>query len=202
MRTLLPLIVLAGCGTLAHIDPLPRTIDQQYATVVQVESVCGGVANTDSWGTGVVISENSVLTAAHVVFCPDIPTVRVYLPSGKSFQMEVVEDAAMFGDGTDVARLRTVGAYDRLNVHVPPPELTKPLLGDTLCIQTFDHGQRCGRFEPQDGKLWVQAPTYKGDSGAPVYEPNGGDLVGIAVGSTDEGWTHFIPLTAHWLSNT
>ena len=203
MRLLIPLLlVLGACGTLDHIPPHTRSEAQSQATVVQVHSNCNSVIGAaGSVGTGLVISEAHVLTAAHVVFCPSIPAVTAYLPArDRFFQMEVIEDAAVFGDGTDIAKLRLVGAYDRFKINVAPPAIGVPHLGDTLCIHFVGRPEACGIFDPEDGKLWVDAPSREGDSGAPISNEDG-ELVGFVHGG-DGTDTDFTPVTQHWLSGT
>lgn len=194
----LPLIVafMTGCGTLPHVEPQVRPPAAQAATVVVVESTCPSPYETIKDGTGVVISDNSVLTAAHVVRCADIPHVELWTATGGHFWMDVVRDDAMFGDGTDVARLRTIGAYDRFGIKVPPPTLGVPGYDDTVCAQPYGRKPTCGDIEAQNT---FRAETHPGDSGSPVYDD--GKLIGLVVAGGD-GYTEYVPVDSTWLQGT
>lgn len=214
MRLLLLLLLsLAACFPLQHVDPAPRAAGAQDGTVVRVDVDCSEPAPFKTgdpddprapdpdivwrvgYGTGVVVSEKHVLTAAHVVFCPVIPTSWITLPDGRRFQADVTIDAAMFGDGTDIARLELVGDADRFNLGVAPPALGRE--GDHACILTL-RGRACGRLHG----MYVDAPTYPGDSGSPVYDTRG-HLVGLAVaGDATHTTTRFVRVTPWWLKGT
>lgn len=198
MRRLLLLTAMSACGGLAHVQPAIRTDIERRATVVRVHSVCPGFFESD--GTGVVVSEAHVLTAAHVVFCPGIPRVSAALPDGSWFSMEVERDDAMFGSGADLARLRLVGAYDRFGLHVPPPAIARAHVYDTLCLQPFGREGACGHFEPYDGRMTFQVPSRPGDSGSPVYLD--GFLVGLLTKGGPDGYSEYVPVDYDWLEGT
>ena len=215
MRLLL-LLCLAGCSLfpLKHVDPAQRAAGAQDGTIVRVDIDCSepfpfktgepGDPNLFEpdivWigprtATGVVVSERHVLTVAHAVFCPTIPTAVVTMPSGKQWRVDVTIDAGMFGDGTDLARLELVGDADRFDLGVAPPKLGR--IGDRACVLTR-RGRACGDLHGP----YVDAPTYKGDSGSPVYDM-GGDLIGLVTsGDDDHTVTRFVRVTPWWLKGT
>jgi hypothetical protein len=210
------LLCLAGCSLfpLHHVDPAPRAAGAQDGTIVRVDVDCVTEApfktgepddphQFDSdieWyphrvATGVVVSERHVLTVAHAVRCPDIPTAVITLPNGKQWLVEVTIDAQMFGDGTDLARLELIGDADRFGLGVAPPRLAR--IGDRACVLTR-RGRACGDLHGP----YVDAPTYKGDSGSPVYDM-GGDLIGLVTSGDDAHTvTRFVRVTPWWLKGT
>lgn len=221
----LPLLTatLAACGRLAHVPPAPRSSVARRVTVVRVSTSCAepdytspewnsdvpGQSDMAPWieweppgfGTGVVISENAVLTAAHVVRCPIIPDVVVTMPDRKRWIMQVDRDDAMFGDGTDLAHLEAIGAYDRFGLNIPPPTIAVPGYSDYVCVQPYGRDEECGSIVGRDT---VNVATRPGDSGSPVYEAGGqsaGALVGLVVAGGG-GLTQFVPLNVSWLEGT
>lgn len=222
MRTAL-LLLLTACVHLPHIDPESRTPDQEAMTVVHLEVSCtdpnpfktgepGDPHALDpdiDWGsksgTGVIISERHVLTAAHVVQCPTIPVVIATLPDGRWQFMDVVRDDAMFGNGDDLARLEIASA-DTFHIRVAPPRLVswwnRPGPGTGMFIPLFRREPVRGLYRGYRG-IVDGATTRHGDSGAPVYDANG-DLVGLVVaGPADGSYTKFFPiLDDSWLAGT
>jgi hypothetical protein len=185
------LILLVACR-LPHIEPAPRMPWQQHASDVRVESSCGEFGNNGS-GSGVIISERHVLTAAHVVSCSSLPYVHVTLASGRRLRMIVERDDLMFGSGTDVARLEIASA-EWFDVGIAPPALGTLVGGMTVCLMAG-----CGRAYPYDRGL-VEVPSSPGDSGLGVYDWYG-RLLGIVV-RTDGHWTRIEPISTYWLEGT
>jgi hypothetical protein len=175
-------------------DPVPRDEAAQRYTVAEVDVDCPPWFS--SRGTGVVITENRLVTAAHVVFCPDIPRVSLYLSiNGRSYPAFVEKDEAVFGDGTDLARIELLGAYDRFDVHAVPPLLGVPGYDDVVCAQTV-RGPVCG---PISALHTFDAATIPGDSGAPVYDEQA--LIGVLHGGdgVQSTWT---PMETSMLEGT
>lgn len=196
------LILLAACGTLPHITPAPRDGAAQHATVVKVTSNCEQPTNLADYSfyesktaTGVVVSGKHVITAAHVVRCAQIPSVRITFADGEEMPMWVERDDAMFGDGKDLSRLVVKGAYDRIST-VPPPKLGYADPGDVACIQFADRPSACGRVLH---KHRLDIATRPGDSGAPVYV--GEILVGVVTHGNGHT-TVYLPADVSWLEGT
>ena len=199
----LPLLlsVLGACG-LPHVDPLPRTDDQSTRTTVQVASWCA--MKGGAYGTGVVMSEDRIITAGHVTSCPDFPTV-IAMVNGRAWTLIEDRNDLIFGDGTDLASLRTAGALDRFGLGVAPPVIgPDPGYNDVVCAQTL-RGRTCG---PLVGMGVLELPTRHGDSGAPIYDLDG-RLVGIVVsgdederGTLDSLYTGYVGSQLDWLEGT
>jgi hypothetical protein len=201
---------LAACA-LPHVDPLPRSIDNEAATVARVNTTCEtGAPYLDEnieWyppriGTGVVISERHVLTAAHVVNCPDFPGVIITLPGGKWQFMNEQRNDSMFGSGADVSRL-VISSADHFHLNIAPPKLGYDAYGSTYCAVTR-HGRECGtRDYPKTVIRGMH--TIPGDSGAPVYTTQG-ELAGIVSSGgnyTDgEFFTRIVEIDPSWLEGT
>jgi S1-C subfamily serine protease len=196
-------LTLSACVHAPHMEPQVRSqYDQEYSVVV-IESECGGDLPSlggnpwDSYkvGSGVVISERYVLTAAHVTSCPEIPRVHVTFIDGSRFIVDVNREDL---EG-DLARLEIFSAGN-FNKGVRPPTLAVPAPYDLLCAVTGfpNRESHCG-----DAVTAVTAmfPAVSGNSGSPVYD-DVGDLVGLVEASIGDAATRFVPVDASWLSGT
>lgn len=223
---LIAALLTCACVRLPHVIPAPRNADVARRAIARVYVTCSDVDmlspeyNSDipgvratapsiEWappaaGTGVVISERHVLTAAHVVRCPVIPSVTVLLSDGRIVPMEVERDDAMFGGGQDVARLEVTSA-ENLGMYIAPPALapdgTAWVHGyDEWCAETT-HGRSCGSpGDASEHSAEFEATTRKGDSGSGVYDLRG-RLVGL-VSSGNGVSTTLVRVGAYWLEGT
>ncbi len=192
-------LVASSCVRLSHVPPEPRSKLDRLSAVVDVRVSCGdGILGGTRRGTGVVISERHVLTAAHVVACHTIPTVRVEFSDGHRDRMVVTRES----ESGDVARLELVHA-GRIGLNIAPPTLGYGAYGDRSCVSLARPFplERCGNYM---GQGVVMVGTDPGDSGAPVYDDATGDLSGLVYGSAEDGsdFTKFVPVTSEWLSGT
>jgi hypothetical protein len=195
---ILALPLLTSCVYLSHVPPENRSDDERIRSVVGIEVSCGGgELGSFRRGTGVVISERHVLTAAHVVACHTIPGVRVRFSDGHKDRMAVIEES----ESADVAKLELVHA-GRIGLHIAPPTLGYGSYGSTACVARFRPFpmQDCGDYM---GQGVVMVGTDMGDSGAPVYDDQSGDLSGLVWGGSEDGlFTKFVPVTSRWLDGT
>ncbi len=150
-----------------------------------------------------MVSERHVLTAAHTVRCPIIPTVHVTLQDGRVFPVSVERDDAMFGAGADIARLE-ISSAEHFGIGIPPPALgtldDADIAATTLCA-AFIHGESCGSVVGRTpGEVIFHAPTHVGHSGSPVYDEFG-RLDGI-VTQGGGGYTKAALVGAYWLGGT
>lgn len=221
----LMLLALVACGA-PHVDPMPRTVAAQLATIVALQSSCAEQDPFDAfaapemqplpdgtkptlgdqaeWGpsrqfTGVVISERFVLTAAHAVRCPLSLRVTGSTINGATLQLVVERDDVMFpvGEPSDVARLELASA-GRIGLGVAPPAVRDARGGERCCAQTL-HGAMCGTADPYHRGVLLDVSGRAGDSGSPVYCDI--ELVGI-VTRTGPTALAFVPLDSYWLEGT
>ena len=218
MRALF-LLPLLACAPMPHVDPQPRSSFAASFTVARVDVLCSELDPLDpglspdegsphqTWptlvwgggtGTGVVISERHVLTAAHVVACPVLPFVRVTLSDGRWFHANVERDAGMFGDGTDLARLE-ISTAETFGVGIAPPVIAPFIWNYAHWCAYTRHGPACGMVADPAVPNFTGI-TRPGDSGSPVYDERG-ELVGLVVGG-NALTTRIARVTPYWLEGT
>lgn len=183
------LTMMCGCVHLPHVDGLARALPDQQRATVKVQTLC--IAG-DPWtpesrftimamsGSGVVIDDRHVLTAAHVVDCGGFDSsIYVTFSNGKRWRVE----NDRLDRGNDMARLEdpTAGNF---NLGIAPPVLgTDPQFGDDMCsaFAVPKLGGSCGHLIAPDmpGRYTFDAPTHHGNSGGGVY--SGGKLVGLVT---------------------
>lgn len=184
-------LFLVACASLPHVEPQSRSHADQLATVVTVESYCGGIHHK---GTGVVISERHVLTAYHVTKCHVIPKVNVTLRGNVTHMMYVTKE----NEKQDIARLELAHA-GRFRLNVAPPKLApyyaRP--NDSVCAFTR-RGTHCAvRLGPNT----FAGQLIPGDSGSPVYDD--GYLAGLVTRiSKEKNMTIMTIVTSNWLEGT
>lgn len=193
------LLTLVACAHLPALAPEPRTDATRAFSAVRVESECG--LWTARSGTGVIVSARHVLTAAHIVSCTKLPTVRVtYTNSSGEHRLRMVvtdEDRAK-----GIARLEIASA-ETFGLGIKPPSVRLPDPGDNVCASLAGAGHPlsvCGTVASR----WTvvkHMPTRTADDGAPVYDDRG-VLVGIVVnrGESDR-WPYawIAPIHDRWL---
>jgi len=119
--------------------------------------------------------------------------------------MVVERDDAMFGSGTDVARLEIASA-DRFHLDIAPPALADDShVGEEYCVETL-HGRLCGSRDHYHENIVLGAKGVRnGDSGSPVFN-DAGRLVGLEVssGKMTDGTVFFryVTITPYWLEGT
>lgn len=174
---------LAGCcGVLRAVTPARSTGDERSATV-QISIRCADAPGVPlKWGSGVVVSANQVLTAAHVVTAQCERTV-VYASQpdniGRRMRIELISLTA------DVARLRI--ADDGEFADLTPSRIAPPTHGEFVCISTGVPRRdiHCGALEERfdkrmSGDLSISIPVEHGNSGSGLYDRRG-RLLGIVT---------------------
>jgi S1-C subfamily serine protease len=195
---LLAVMALAACVSLPHVPAAPRGYAERERAAVRVDMACN-VAGIPGWedephfddwtightGSGVVIDERHVLTAAHVTACPTLPGVMLTTWDGRHLQAVVTQEDR----DRDFAVLELASA-DRMHLDVSPPAVTHAAVGAVVCIETAEptRAANCGPVAevlPGKGGIHVNAIIGHGNSGSGVYDTQG-RLVGIAVNMTGD----------------
>ncbi len=196
----LPLLALVACVHLPRVAPEVRTGKARASSAVRVESACGNWSSRS--GSGVIISKRHVLTAAHVVGCADIPTVRVtYIDDDgreRRLRMLVTEEDR----DADIAKLEIASA-EQFAVALRPPVVRSPDPGNGVCASLASSPDACGTI----ASTWTvvkRLATVERDAGAPVYCDQG-TLVSIVVNRGGQDgpfpYTWIAPVDAHWLAD-
>lgn len=218
MRAAALVVVLFACR-LPHVEPALRDDSAQLLTLAVVTSSCSepdpllsnpSVPNDATprafpivWfpphvATGVVISERHVLTAAHAVRCPALPSATIYVRGGEH-RAVVERDDDMFpvGEPSDVARLELASAGG-IGLGIAPPVVRDARGGEACCAQTL-HGANCGTADPYHRGVLLASGLRLGDSGSPIYCSEA--LVGI-VTKTGRDSAEYESIDNYWLEGT
>ncbi len=137
--------------------------------------------DTVSIGTGTVVSNYQIVTAAHVVDCKSsaLPAIHATLRDGRMFRMSIQD----IDDDDDLVRLEMMSG-GKLGDSFHPPLLGPfPDIGSDVCLEHAapDRGRTCGKFiGPHLGALHHDAKTRSGNSGSPTFDSTG-KLIGIEV---------------------
>lgn len=172
------LLFLVSCATLPNLAPDARTSSEQMKSLVYLESACADeyeTWHTHKFGMGVSVNDRYVVTAAHVVTCPELPYVHATFTNGKTTRLVVVKDDVLFGSGKDIALLEERSAQNfgfGLGPVIVAPDYTGPVIVFTR--NGNNEGTLYGNF--------VNVGLLPGDSGSPVWTPDG-RLVGIVTDS-------------------
>jgi hypothetical protein len=177
---LLFLVFLSACGACGyvHSENPSRNFKEQMGAAVKITTMCddGG-----GYGTGVVVSEDRVLTAKHVVDCEDGSEPKVTVDPGDGVERDAYVEILL--PYNDVARLRLLNS--NLEDYMTPVQIgPRPVFGDKLCIGTAvpRFGYHCGITQPDDSKgvghfvEWDWFTEF-GNSGSAVYHD--GKLIGL-----------------------
>lgn len=165
----------------------PTSVDHLVIVTIAV-TTCGERAS----GTGFLIAENTILTAAHNV--GDAGLVRV----GYGSQVFTGEVAGVFADGRDLAIIELPAPLD------PPVATNTAITGSAATIVGFPEGGAqasvVGAIVEVPGRaqqLWegplvaVDASTRAGMSGGPAVDPDG-NLIGVLVAAQPETGTAIV----------
>lgn len=171
-------LLAPGCCTAAlRVEAPPRSERDQSAAAVEVRTFCPTADGKVriSFGSGVQISDHTVLTAAHVVPCPleRSAVIVVIARSG-----ETLARPMLVGIDDDIVRLDLVTTLPARKAQIGP----RPAPQEIVCMSAAvpKRGRKCGLvdgFGAPPGDVTHGANTVPGNSGAGVY-----DVVGRLVG--------------------
>ncbi len=187
VTVLLLCLLLAACSSCgaATSHTSTRTVTAQYNAAVAIRVTCpDGIHG----GTGVLVSENQLLTADHVVRCQVVEGFPIFMPPtkievdpGDGNRLEAFIEISYYLD--DIARLRLVGDASLAKYFTPIHVGEMPGLGTRVCESSMipRPTYRCGTVQiPTDEHIKFEMRTEHGNSGSGLYDSSG-RLVGIVV---------------------
>ncbi|WP_096085154.1 S1C family serine protease [Agaribacterium haliotis] len=193
--TLLSICLLSLLSTNIYARDYSRAYKQVKDTVVTIhtsrtsaaQTVSGKVdTSSSSLGSGVLVGNGHILTAAHVVHAED--KLEVKLTDGRSFKAQTISSIAP----ADLAIIRLLDAPDNLQV-AKIGDSDKAQIGEEIMIigapygvsQSLSIGHISGRRQQQGPAhvfelefLQTDAAINKGNSGGPMFNSRG-EVIGI-----------------------
>lgn len=196
---LLSLLTFAACVRVAPVAPELRNADARTVSVVRIDAYCGKWSSRS--GSGVIVSQRHVLTAAHLVGCADLPRVNVTFLDARGEERRLRMVVTAEDADTDIAKLEIASA-EQFGIALDPPVVRAPNPGEHACAN-LAHADAiaCGTV----ASTWTavrRMETDAVDAGAPVYCDRG-TLVGIVVGRGSGGGERYAwiaPIEKRWLA--
>jgi len=185
---LIGLIANAGCYRDSKLDTVEAGPDftAYWDAAVQITVHCVGPNGEVAWyGSGVIISETSLLTAGHVAEQEDpsdVCSFAVETATGATYL--VYPMTVLASDAVDLARMEIISFTQKF--YAPPVRFgAVPQMGDEVCTSVGypRREQRCGLvMHPDDppGDIRMDLTVEPGNSGSGLYDMSG-YLVGIVV---------------------
>lgn len=179
-------------GTLPAIEIPLEVRDYQVSYRVSTTCLLGGSA-----GSAVAVGPRHLLTAKHVVDCPDgLEPIQLLIVAMDGTQLEVKVDL-LPKDDTDAARLvlleGSLDSWASVSSREPP-------LGEEVCIIGGDQPstlgmRKCGYVAPSiSGYLTVALHVVPGNSGGPAFDAYGRVLGIVSKGSWEASRENYVLL--------
>lgn len=190
------MVTCASCVADLTLPALGVTAPQQHHLTARINTICMEPGEGDALemrgyrGSGVVVSSNQVLTAAHVAQCGSPSLGITWAPTKMTVTVDGVEHEATLEvvlPGDDLARIVTRDSW-AFGMTAPVTIGPAPRVGDQACQSAAypRWNYRCGEVQPTNPSYPGQAPrvtismhTEFGNSGSGVWVD--GRLVGILV---------------------
>jgi S1-C subfamily serine protease len=191
MLVLIACVLLVTCC--AHAPKMGRTLAEEHTAAVRITAICDQTnGKVISVGSGVIVTEHVVLTAAHVIhpsFTLTVGDAKLVIPfTGCTFAAVTQDDTSHAlhlskeWPDQDVARLVTI----RPLPYIPVELADAPPAGEDVCIVARApwRTRRCGELQ-----YFLEAHGFRhitgviiqpGNSGSGVYDKRG-RLIGITV---------------------
>lgn len=167
--------LLGGCAPPNVLEIPDIGVEDQRGRAVQIGVRCGLTNPKDYTGTGVIMDNQHVMTAYHVIDCdgPYIVGVKVKGSWKRAWTSRIAPEV-------DLAVLR----LDEPLEDAPAVNFTRPPgVGGRVCIATASPypTRRCGQVESlDDGRVRHSIVVEPGNSGSGMYDRRG-RLVGIVT---------------------
>ncbi len=183
--SLILVLLLTACSACAGFSPnIGQTPRQQHDAMVLIKKTCSD--GRVGLGSGLMISEDRVITARHVIKCDVMPGVPIQLDAAR------IEVFASPDDTLDaVLEVETSDLHDLARLQLPNKKLGKyftpirvapmPGIGKKVCaVSAWPRpSYKCGEAQfPIRGKLLVNFAVERGNSGSAIFNEYG-NLVGI-----------------------
>ena len=187
-KTVLVLVlaaIFAGAAIVVPTDSgLVSTIERVQPSVVQIEVV--GDYGYEWFGSGIIIEDNLVVTAAHVA--KDAPKIVIVTDTSARYNVDVV----FISDRYDVAILRVItsatlphvhlGNSDKLRLGQEVFTIGSPLLYfNSVTVGVVSGLGRGIPFFGENYLLQTDASISPGSSGGPIFNMKG-EVIGITIG--------------------
>jgi hypothetical protein len=179
------LFVACSCSLSLNTEPR-RPAEQQFGATIKITTVCyvvdpvlGNVNMGGGMGTGVLVSDDLILTAYHVVDC-GILSSKIMVDPGDGVLREAYVEVLL--PTRDITRLKLAPEAKSLKEFMTPVTIApRPQIGDKICMSTAvpRWGYFCGTVQPNKGSglYFFDRFTEFGNSGSGVY--HNGKLVGL-----------------------
>lgn len=153
----------------------PTNLNDSPVAMVSSEYADG----SSTYGSGVFIAPNKLLTAAHVVSSNHNTPTKIYISNGRLEEL-TIEDVDFFkedykdGDADDLAIITTKESYSWLKMKQEPGSSEISILGYPLIDGAPFASTANGSIASSSNGLWhTTAYSSKGSSGAPLVDSYG-----------------------------
>ncbi len=163
-----------GADSQLAVKALATVFESTRASVLRIEA---SVPNGGFQGSGIIVTDRDVLTAAHVVAQSTLADIRVRTPDGKIFVVSSIKTDPQ----TDLAllRLQVASGLVPLRLGSKTPILGAEVIGIGYAYQMPNEAAFVGTVAAVDSvSIYFNATIQPGTSGGPLLD-NTGEVIGI-----------------------